>query len=171
MRAESEDSNARTRCCVISTGYSSLQRRWRLRCVRHTVDLRALYDLAEEQGEHVRLDWKGEEAPSNKHDGRAAAASLALKIKLDHDVLLPILQGRAHQPPDQPPEANYTSRCTDTSASGTCGFTRGFWSRLERTIELTKSQLLDSKTGCLGALPMTSRWNYREVALLRRGSP
>ena len=37
----------------------------------------ALYDLAEEKGEHVRLDWK-EEPPSNVHDRRAAAAPLAL---------------------------------------------------------------------------------------------
>ena len=34
-------------------------------------------------------------------------------VKLDHDVLLPILQGQAHQPPgtgvlDQPPQANHT---------------------------------------------------------------
>ena len=38
----------------------------------------ALHDLAEEKGEHVRLDWKGEEPPSNVHDGHAAAAPLAL---------------------------------------------------------------------------------------------
>ena len=44
-------------------------------------DWLALYDLAEEKGEHVRLDWKGEEPPSNMHDVRAAAAPLALSLK------------------------------------------------------------------------------------------
>ena len=39
-----------------------------------------LYDLAEEKEEHVRLDGKGEEAPSNMHDGRAAAALIAMKL-------------------------------------------------------------------------------------------
>ena len=33
-----------------------------------------------EKGEHVRLDWKGEEPPSNMRDARAAAAPLALKF-------------------------------------------------------------------------------------------
>ena len=33
----------------------------------------ALYDLAEEKGEHVHLDWIGEEPRSNMRDGRAAA--------------------------------------------------------------------------------------------------
>ena len=40
----------------------------------------ALYDLAEEKGEHVRLDWEGEDPPSNMHGGRAAGATLALKL-------------------------------------------------------------------------------------------
>ena len=40
----------------------------------------ALYDVAQEKGEHVRLEWKGEEPPSNVHDGRASAAPLALKL-------------------------------------------------------------------------------------------
>ena len=40
-----------------------------------------LYDLAEETEEHVRLDGKGEEAPSNMHDGRAAAARIAMKLQ------------------------------------------------------------------------------------------
>ena len=40
----------------------------------------ALYGLAEEEGEHVRLDWKGEEPPSSMHDGRPAAAPLALQL-------------------------------------------------------------------------------------------
>ena len=46
----------------------------------HTGDLARLVRLAEEKGEHVRLDWKGEEPPSNMHDGRAAVAPLALKL-------------------------------------------------------------------------------------------
>ena len=44
-------------------------------------DWLALYHLAEEKGEHVRLDWKGEEPPSNTHDGRAAAALITMKLK------------------------------------------------------------------------------------------
>ena len=40
----------------------------------------ALYELAEEKGEHVRLDWKGEEPPSSMHEARAAAAPLALEL-------------------------------------------------------------------------------------------
>ena len=43
-------------------------------------DWLALCDLAEEKGEHVRLDWEGEEPPRNMHDGRAVAAPLALKL-------------------------------------------------------------------------------------------
>ena len=44
-------------------------------------DWLALYDLAEERGERVLLDWKGEEPPSCVHDVRAAAAPLALRLK------------------------------------------------------------------------------------------
>ena len=44
-------------------------------------DWLALYDLDEEKAEHVRLDWKGEEAPSNMHDVRVAASPLALRLK------------------------------------------------------------------------------------------
>ena len=36
-------------------------------------DWLALYDLAEEKGKHVRLDWQGEEPPSNMHDVRRCA--------------------------------------------------------------------------------------------------
>ena len=43
-------------------------------------DWLALYELAEENGEHVRLDWKGAETPSSMHDARAAAAPRALKL-------------------------------------------------------------------------------------------
>ena len=38
--------------------------------------------MAEDKGEHVRLDWKGEEPTSNMHDARAATAPLALKLNL-----------------------------------------------------------------------------------------
>ena len=44
-------------------------------------DWLALDDLAEEKGEHVRLDWEGEEPPSMLLDVRGAAAPLALKLK------------------------------------------------------------------------------------------
>ena len=40
----------------------------------------ALYELAEEKGEHVRLDWKGDEPPGSMRDGCAAAAPLALQL-------------------------------------------------------------------------------------------
>ena len=43
-------------------------------------DWLALYDSAEEKGEHVRLDWKGEEPSNNMHDVRSAAAPLALRF-------------------------------------------------------------------------------------------
>ena len=36
--------------------------------------------LALEKGEHVRFDWTGEEPPSNMHDGRAAAALIAMML-------------------------------------------------------------------------------------------
>ena len=39
-----------------------------------------MYDLAEEKGEHVRLDWEGEESSGNMHDGRAVDTPLALKL-------------------------------------------------------------------------------------------
>ena len=44
-------------------------------------DWLTLYDLAKKKGEHVRLDWNGEEPPNNMHDVRAASAPLALKLK------------------------------------------------------------------------------------------
>ena len=39
-----------------------------------------MYDLAEEKGEHVRLDWKDEEPPSHMRDGRAAAAPISMTL-------------------------------------------------------------------------------------------
>ena len=57
----------------------------------------ALYDLAEERGEHVRLDWKGEEQASNMHDGRAAAAPLALKLTWATMFLYRCVERQAHQ--------------------------------------------------------------------------
>ena len=81
-------------------------------------DWLALYDLAEEQGKQVRLDWKGEEPPSNMQDVRAAAALLQV-----NDI-----------------------RENRKIAFGTCGFARGLGRRLERTAELTKDERLASKT-------------------------
>ena len=46
---------------------------------------------------HVRLDWKGEEPPSNMHDGRAAAAPLPLKLDWDTMSSYRFFQGQAHQ--------------------------------------------------------------------------
>ena len=54
--------------------------RWRLHCAVTWQVWRVLYDLAEEEGEHVRLNRKREEPPSNMHDGRAAAAPLVLGL-------------------------------------------------------------------------------------------
>ena len=76
-------------------------------------DWLGLYDLAEEKGKHVRLDWKVEEPPSNMHDARAAAAPLALKLKWTLVVLLPFLRRKEYQStgtgkPDQPPQAQCT---------------------------------------------------------------
>ena len=67
----------------------------------------ALYDLAEEKGEHVRLDWKGEEPQSNMHDVRAAAAPLAPRSKWTTLFFVPFLFKKAYQStgtgePDQP---------------------------------------------------------------------
>ena len=46
-------------------------------------------------------------------------------------------------------------------------FARDFGTRLERTIELTKSQLLASKTGGFGASHLTSRWSRSRCPLGR----
>ena len=54
-------------------------------------DWLALYDLAEDS--MFTLSGGGEEPPSNMHDGRAAAAPIAMKDKLNHAVLLPVLEG------------------------------------------------------------------------------
>ena len=86
----------------------------------------ALYDLAEESGEHVRLDWKVEASPSTMHDGRAAPAPLALKLDWVAMFSHRFFQGQAHPSPgagelDQPPQAHH--------ALGTCGFAHGFGSR------------------------------------------
>ena len=45
----------------------------------------------------MRLDWKGEEPPSNMHDGRAAAAPFALELKLGDDVFIPFLRRQAEK--------------------------------------------------------------------------
>ena len=84
-------------------------------------DWLAQYDSAEKKGEHVRLDWKGEEPPSNMHDGRAAAA-ITSKLSWTTMVFLPSLQGQEHQPPetgkpDQPHQADHTRRYTCTGGS------------------------------------------------------
>ena len=40
-----------------------------------------LRDLADEKGARVRLDWSDEEQPTGMHDGRAAAAPLAMELE------------------------------------------------------------------------------------------
>ena len=55
---------------------------WRVRRVRHPGRLApCLYDLAAEKGEHLRLDWKGEEPQSKMRDGHAAAAPIDMKLR------------------------------------------------------------------------------------------
>ena len=55
----------------------------------------AFYELAEEKGEHVRLDWKGDEPPSSMRDGRAAAAPLASVLVDSREVLGAVSKGRS----------------------------------------------------------------------------
>ena len=61
-------------------------------------DWLALCELAEEKGERVRLDWKGEEPPSNMHDVRAPDAGGA------HQSL------RTGEPAQPPQAAHYTEK-------------------------------------------------------------
>ena len=77
-------------------------------------DWLALSDLAEEKGERVRLDWKGEETLSNMHDGGAAAAPIAMKLNWTTMFFLPFLQGQAHQPPG----TGQPDPCTSASGAG-----------------------------------------------------
>ena len=72
----------------------------------------ALYELAEEKGEHVRLDWRGVEPPCSVHDGRAAGALLALQLTWATVFSYVFFQGKhinlMELEPDQPPQAGYT---------------------------------------------------------------
>ena len=75
-------------------------------------DWLALYDLAEEKGERVRLDVKGERPLSNMHDGRAAAP-LALELNWARMLSYRFFEGQTYQSlgtgqPDQPPQAGHT---------------------------------------------------------------
>ena len=57
----------------------------------------ALYALTEEKAKRVRLDWKGEEVPSNMHDGSPAAALLGLGLEwAELDLLRETLSASAH---------------------------------------------------------------------------
>ena len=107
--------------------------------------------LAEEKGEPVRPDWKSEEPPSNKHDGRAVVAPLALKLNCTtmfhaEYVNLLVLE-------------SLISLLRRITREGMQRIHAWFRDRLERTNEFTKSQLVASNTGIFGALPMTSRWS------------
>ena len=53
---------------------------WRVRRVHHAGGLAHPVRFGRKEGEHVCLDWKGEEPPSNMHDGRAAAAPMTMKL-------------------------------------------------------------------------------------------
>ena len=114
-------------------------------------DWLALYDLAEEKGERVRLDWKGEEPPSNMHDGLAAAAAIAMKLNWTTMFSYRLSTGK---------HINLLE-LESLSSSGESHVKVhvhvGFW-RLERKIELSKSQFPALKIGVL--VPVTLRWNW-----------
>ena len=88
----------------------------------------ALYDLAEEKGEHVHLDSKGEEPASNMDDGRAAAAPLALELDWPTMFSYRFFQGKHLNLLELGSLISLLS--TGTAAHGTCGFTRGLRSCL-----------------------------------------
>ena len=76
-------------------------------------DWLALYDLAEEIGEHVRLDRKGQEPPSKMHDVRAAGAPLALRLMWTTLFSYRFFAGKQInrvelESLDQPPQAGHT---------------------------------------------------------------
>ena len=80
-------------------------------CAHHTGGLARLvrFDLAEDTGEHVRLDWKGEEQPSDMHHRGAAAAPRCFRTVF----FFFFFRRQAHQSlgtgePDQPPQAGHT---------------------------------------------------------------
>ena len=53
--------------------------------------------MTEEKRDGVRLDWKGEEPPSNMHDGRPAASLLGLGLEwAELDLLRETLSASAH---------------------------------------------------------------------------
>ena len=110
-------------------------------------------------GEHVRLDSKGEDPPSNMHEGRAATVPLALNLKW---ITLPsywFFAGKHINLLELERMIRLLKRAREgirsKAAIGTCGFVRGFGSRLKRTIELTKYQRCASKS----ASRVTSNWN------------
>ena len=56
-----------------------------------------LYALTEDKGERVRLDWKGQEPPSNMHDGCPATALLGLGLEwAELDLLHETLSASTH---------------------------------------------------------------------------
>ena len=115
-------------------------------------DWLALYELAEEKGQHVRLDWKGEEPPSSMRDARAVAAPLALKLNWTTLFSYLFFAGKHINLLELESVIRLSRRVTregvqETAARGTCGFARGFGSRLKGTIELTKNQFRFEKPG------------------------
>ena len=116
--------------------------RWRLRCATQEAWL-ALHELAEEKGEHVRLDWNGDAPPSSMRDGRAAAAPLACSSigpRCFHTVFSEASTSISWNWRAWSASSGWlrVKDCVWKAANGTGGFTRGQRSCLQRTLELTK---------------------------------
>ena len=131
-----------------------------------------LFDLAEEKGEHVRLGGKSEEPASNVHDGRAAAAPLALALSwammfsyrffkskhmglLELESLISILRRAT-------PEGKYRH-----GGPWFLSIRVVFGSRLEKTMELTKIHPSCFENWVSGALRMTSHSSWSGCPLGR----
>ena len=119
-------------------------------------DWLAVDDLAEEKGEHVRLDWKGEEPPSNMYDGRAAAALLALQLNWATLFLYRFFffEGKHINLLELESLISLLRRVTRGGVRGrrllvVVDSRVVLGSRLKRTIDLTKNQLLASKAKVL----------------------
>ena len=94
----------------------------------------ALYELAEEKGEHVRFDWNADEPPLSMRDGRAAAAPLALQLNWPTLFSYRFLGGKHINLLESESLISLLGRVTLEGVCGkrfmvlTGGFTRGLWS-------------------------------------------
>ena len=104
------------------------------------------------KGEHVRLDWKGEETPSNMHDVRAAAAPLALKLEWTTLFSYRFFAGKHINLLELESLISLLRRITRAGKRRKWllvlgGFARGLGSRLKRTVKHTKNNFLLRKLG------------------------